>query len=52
MKEKYKHNCYLLQLFLDDSVRNVAAGKEMGLHTVLVILQFVVLVINIEFNFL
>uniref|UniRef100_K7LLA0 Uncharacterized protein n=1 Tax=Glycine max TaxID=3847 RepID=K7LLA0_SOYBN len=28
--------CYILQLFLDDSVRNIAAGKEMGLHTVLV----------------
>jgi len=28
----------VLQLFLDDSVRNIIAGKEMGLHTVLVIL--------------
>jgi methionine salvage enolase-phosphatase E1 len=30
---------YVLQLFLDDNVKNVAAGKEMGLHTVLVIVQ-------------
>jgi len=28
----------VLQLFLDDSVRNIIAGKETGLHTVLVIL--------------
>lgn len=27
---------YSLQIFFDDSVRNIQAGKEIGLHTVLV----------------
>jgi methionine salvage enolase-phosphatase E1 len=43
---------YVLQLFLDDNVKNVVAGKEMGLHTVLVILQTKVKLIIIKMMFI
>lgn len=39
------HLCFFFQLFFDDSVRNIASGKEAGLSTVLVF-QFFSLIID------
>lgn len=40
-----------LQIFFDDSVRNIQAGKNVGLHTVLVSPLFTLSMLGLLFGF-